>query len=126
MKIKKRNTIYAIVSDYTARVWNTESGECLLLYSGHNGSVNSIRFHPTKDLIVSASGDQTVHIWQSAVNWEHLVSNASSVLSNAYEEWERSSKIGFGSDPTAMDPTDHGSLIHKKNPKHGSQIDEDP
>lgn len=62
------------VTDYTARVWNTETGECLLQYTGHSGSVNSIRYHPSKDLVLTASGDQTVHIWQSAVNWDRVVS----------------------------------------------------
>lgn len=61
-------------ADYTARVWNIDSGECLLQYTGHSGSVNSIRFHPNKDLTLTSSGDQSVHIWQSAVNWDHLVS----------------------------------------------------
>lgn len=60
-------------SDYTARIWNMESGECLMQYTGHSGSVNSIQFHPSKDLVVTASGDQNVHIWQAAVNWEQLV-----------------------------------------------------
>lgn len=60
--------------DYTARLWNIENGECLMQYTGHSGSVNSIQFHPNKDLVVTASGDQNVHIWQAAVNWEHLVS----------------------------------------------------
>ncbi|XP_065207115.1 WD repeat-containing protein 37-like [Planococcus citri] len=64
-------------ADYTARIWNTESSECLLQYAGHTGSVNSLRFHPTKDLILTASGDQTVHIWQAVVNWEHIKSASS-------------------------------------------------
>lgn len=68
------------VTDYTARIWNTETSECLLQYAGHTGSVNSLRFHPTKDLILTASGDQTVHIWQAVVNWEHLVSNTNYIM----------------------------------------------
>lgn len=45
--------------DGTACVWSIDSGRCLLQYQGHKGSVNSVRFHPTKDLILTASGDQT-------------------------------------------------------------------
>ncbi|XP_011500960.1 PREDICTED: WD repeat-containing protein 37 isoform X2 [Ceratosolen solmsi marchali] len=56
-------------ADHTARVWGIDSCRCLLQYTGHSGSVNSVRFHPTKDLILSASGDWTAHIWQVAVNW---------------------------------------------------------
>lgn len=38
------------------------------------GSINSIKFHPNKDLALTSSGDQTVHIWQAAVNLDNLVS----------------------------------------------------
>ncbi|CAG5107715.1 Similar to wdr37: WD repeat-containing protein 37 (Xenopus laevis) [Cotesia congregata] len=57
-------------ADHTARVIAMDSGRCLLQYIGHSGSVNSIRFHPTIDLALTASGDCTAHIWQAAVNWD--------------------------------------------------------
>lgn len=38
------------------------------------GSINSIKFHPNKDLALTSSGDQTIHIWQAAVNLDNLVS----------------------------------------------------
>ncbi|XP_034940901.1 WD repeat-containing protein 37 isoform X2 [Chelonus insularis] len=57
-------------ADHTARVIAIESGRCLLQYIGHNGSVNSVRFHPTIDLALTASGDCSAHIWQAAVNWD--------------------------------------------------------
>lgn len=59
--------------DGTACVWSIESGRCLLQYQGHKGSVNSMRFHPTKDLIMTASGDQTCHLWQAAISPEQMV-----------------------------------------------------
>ncbi|XP_075222576.1 WD repeat domain 37 [Lycorma delicatula] len=57
-------------TDHTACIWSVESGRCLLRYLGHLGSVNSIRFHPSRDLVLTASGDQRAHIWQAAVNLE--------------------------------------------------------
>lgn len=51
--------------DHTARIWDVHSGSCILQYWGHKGSVNSVRFHPTQDLALSASGDQTAHVWQA-------------------------------------------------------------
>ncbi|XP_043273698.1 WD repeat-containing protein 37 [Venturia canescens] len=57
-------------ADHTARVWGTESGRCLLQYIGHSGSVNSVRFHPTRDLALTASGDGSAHVWQASVNWD--------------------------------------------------------
>ncbi|XP_043670408.1 WD repeat-containing protein 37 isoform X1 [Vespula pensylvanica] len=57
-------------ADHTARVWASDSGRCLLQYIGHNGSVNSVRFHPTRDLALTASGDGSAHVWQAAVDWD--------------------------------------------------------
>lgn len=51
-------------ADHTCCIWGIESGRCLLQYQGHSGSVNSIKFHPTKDLVLTASGDGSAHIWQ--------------------------------------------------------------
>ncbi|KAM7360935.1 WD repeat domain 37 [Cochliomyia hominivorax] len=57
-------------ADHTACIWGIESGRCLLQYTGHVGSVNSIKFHQNRDLVLTGSGDGTAHIWQAAVNWE--------------------------------------------------------
>lgn len=60
--------------DHNACVWSIDTTRCLLQYHGHSGSVNSIRFHPNKDLVLTASGDCSAHIWQAAVNWDLPVS----------------------------------------------------
>ncbi|XP_051160745.1 WD repeat-containing protein 37 isoform X2 [Leptopilina boulardi] len=66
---KSCQSIIATASaDHTARIWSIESGRCLLQYIGHNGSVNSVRFHPTRDLVLTSSGDNSSHVWQAAVN----------------------------------------------------------
>ncbi|XP_017784233.1 PREDICTED: WD repeat-containing protein 37 isoform X2 [Nicrophorus vespilloides] len=57
-------------ADHTACVWSMDTTRCLLQYQGHSGSVNSIRFHPLKDLVLTASGDGSAHIWQAVVNWD--------------------------------------------------------
>ncbi|PSN38487.1 WD repeat-containing protein 37 [Blattella germanica] len=59
---------------HTACIWSIESGRCLLQYQGHSGSVNSIRFHPNRDLVLTASGDQTAHVWQAVVTWDQPMS----------------------------------------------------
>ena len=53
-------------ADKTARIWGVDSGRCLTLYTGHTGSVNAIAFHPTQDLVLTASGDASAHIWKAA------------------------------------------------------------
>lgn len=57
-------------ADHTACIWGIESGRCLLQYQGHGGSVNSIKFHASKELVLTGSGDGTAHIWQGAVKYE--------------------------------------------------------
>ncbi|XP_056638108.1 WD repeat-containing protein 37 isoform X1 [Diorhabda sublineata] len=57
-------------ADHTACLWSIENSKCLLQYQGHIGSVNSIRFHPAKDLVLTGSGDCSAHIWQAALNWD--------------------------------------------------------
>ena len=32
-----------------------------------------MRFHPVKDLVMTASGDQTCHLWQAAISPEQMV-----------------------------------------------------
>lgn len=39
-------------------------------FAGHSGSVNSVRFHPTKELALTSSGDSSAHVWQAAVDWD--------------------------------------------------------
>ncbi|CAL1276014.1 unnamed protein product [Larinioides sclopetarius] len=50
-------------ADHTAKIWDIHNGGCIVQYWGHKGSVNSVRFHPSQDLVVSSSGDQTAHVW---------------------------------------------------------------
>ncbi|XP_068199975.1 WD repeat-containing protein 37 isoform X2 [Antennarius striatus] len=54
-------------ADHSALLWSIETGKCLLKYAGHAGSVNSIKFHPTEQMALTASGDQTAHIWRYMV-----------------------------------------------------------
>jgi len=74
-----RFRVFAFV-DHSACIWSIETGRCLLQYQGHNGSVNSIRFHPSRDVVLTASGDEKAHIWQAALTWEDMVSSRTSRL----------------------------------------------
>ncbi len=71
-----------------------ETGACLLQYLGHCGSVNSISFSPlTSDvtdlMVVTASGDQSAHIWKASVS---LPSSATvAVLPSSEDELDPSS-----------------------------------
>lgn len=65
-------------ADHTAAIFSIDTGRCLLQYLGHNGSVNSIKFHPTQDLVLTSSGDGSVHIFQAAVNYKRAARKAQS------------------------------------------------
>ena len=51
--------------DQTLRLWDFERRTCLSVLTGHNHYVMSASFHPSDDLIVSASLDQTVRVWDT-------------------------------------------------------------
>ncbi|KAH8859654.1 WD repeat-containing protein 37 [Schistosoma japonicum] len=50
-------------ADSTARLWiNDAQLNCLLVYLGHSGSVNSVRFRNKDNLMLTSSGDGTAHL----------------------------------------------------------------
>ncbi|XP_033099631.1 WD repeat-containing protein 37-like [Anneissia japonica] len=66
---KGENPVLGTASaDRSARLWSIETGTCVLQYVGHSGSVNSVRFHAKEPLVLTASGDNTAHVWKSTVS----------------------------------------------------------
>ena len=55
-------------ADTTASVWDVDTGNILMKYVGHSGSVNSIAFHPTEHYACTTSGDTTAHVWRCTMN----------------------------------------------------------
>jgi len=49
--------------DYTARIWNVESGKELKKFKGHTGGIHSVAFSSDGQKIVTASDDSTARIW---------------------------------------------------------------
>jgi hypothetical protein len=65
-------------SDFSVRIWDTESGDELLRLAGHLGDVYDVRFSPEGTLLATSSSDGTIllwdmrqlaHIWKDAF-WE--------------------------------------------------------
>jgi WD40 repeat protein len=51
--------------DYTLRIWEANSGECLAPLVGHQRGVLGCAWSPDGMRIVSASGDHTLRIWEA-------------------------------------------------------------
>ena len=50
--------------DKTAKLWSTQTGQCLQTFSGHKGVVNSAVFVPNNpEQILTASADSTLRYW---------------------------------------------------------------
>ena len=55
--------ILSCSDDQTARIWNWQSRTCVSVLTGHNHYVMCAQFHPTEDLVATASLDQTIRVW---------------------------------------------------------------
>ena len=52
--------------DGTAKVWNTETGECIMTLEGHTRGVSSVAFHSTNaSILATGSFDETAKIWNT-------------------------------------------------------------
>ena len=50
-------------NDKTIRVWNVDTGECILALKGHTNGVTTVAFNPDGTKIVSGSYDKSIKIW---------------------------------------------------------------
>ena len=55
--------ILSCSDDQTARIWNWQSRTCVSVLTGHNHYVMCAQFHPTEDLVATASLDQSIRVW---------------------------------------------------------------
>jgi WD40 repeat protein len=62
----------ASLSDGTARVWDTYSGEELLVLSGHEGTIYPVHWSPLGDRILTSSEDSTAKIWDAITGEDQL------------------------------------------------------
>ena len=49
--------------DYTIKLWNVETGECLKTLKGHCGCINTLTVSSDGKIIVSGSDDYTIKLW---------------------------------------------------------------
>ncbi|XP_026319567.1 dynein assembly factor with WDR repeat domains 1 [Hyposmocoma kahamanoa] len=51
-------------ADRSARIWNTTTGNCIQVLSGHGGEIFSCAYSYAGDAIITASKDNTCRIWR--------------------------------------------------------------
>jgi WD40 repeat protein len=51
--------------DRTARVWDAQTGECLVSHVGHDGAVNVARFSSRGFILATAGSDRTARVWMT-------------------------------------------------------------
>lgn len=51
-------------SDYTARLWNLDTGECVNILTEHSDSVLDVNFQPKENILATCSKDRTVRLWR--------------------------------------------------------------
>ncbi|MDQ7026525.1 MAG: protein kinase [Anaerolineae bacterium] len=49
--------------DTLVRVWNIETGEIIQTMNGHSNTVDSVKFHPNGDWVLSSSWDGSIILW---------------------------------------------------------------
>ncbi|MEO2030641.1 MAG: hypothetical protein ABGZ35_01005, partial [Planctomycetaceae bacterium] len=68
-----RKRIVCSSYDMTARLWDLETGEELLVLHGYNSDFTSVSFSADGTKIVSGSGDKTVRLWDAKTGAELLI-----------------------------------------------------
>ena len=111
--------------DFTAKVWDYQSKTCVATLSGHTGNISAVRFHPELPLIVTASEDGTVRLWNSSTYRSEKVMNqamerawtvaaipGSNLLAVGYDEG--AVVVKFGKDEPAYSMDAAGKIIWAK------------
>lgn len=52
-------------ADGNSRVYNTMTGACHAILSGHEGEISKVAFNPQGSRILTASSDKTARIWET-------------------------------------------------------------
>ncbi|OON23225.1 WD domain, G-beta repeat protein, partial [Opisthorchis viverrini] len=77
-----RKFVATASADTTVRLWTNDiQMSCLLVYLGHNGSINSVRFRNRDHLLLTSSGEGIAHLIR--LPYDHLVKAAAAMASGS-------------------------------------------
>jgi len=71
--------------DTSIRIWETESGRILGIFTGHKSIINCVQFSPDGKYIVSASDDNTLKLWDYYNLLEENLSKNSNTIKTSNE-----------------------------------------
>jgi WD40 repeat protein len=67
-----RKRLASASEDRTVRVWDLDSGQCVLTLKGHTGRVRCVAFSPDGKRLASIAFDRTVKLWDTTTGQEIL------------------------------------------------------
>ena len=125
IKITPDNKRFASISNYSKiiEIWDLNSGEKLLNFSGHTEQVNEIEITPDSKGIVSCSDDQTIKIWNLDNKLTHDVSKGHNSKVTALTVTPDSKKTISSSNDTSILIWDNSSgKISRRLPGHSGPV----
>ena len=60
---QKLRMVLTASGDFTTKLWDVESGNCVKTFQGHRGSVTSAIFSSDSKQVLTASDDNTAKLW---------------------------------------------------------------
>ncbi|KAJ5067232.1 wd repeat-containing protein [Anaeramoeba ignava] len=103
-------------ADRIVRIWDHMSKKTTNIYTGHKGSVNSIRFHPKEyNICCTSSGDKTCHIWkyENSINSnQEEEKNIQNSLNNNANIQQQQDIIEAIQNENLMDNSDDDNLVN--------------
>ncbi len=110
------STLLAGLNDYTAKIWEADSGTLLQTFSGHTWIVYDAQFFPDGSKVVTVSADRSAKIWDVGTGSviRTLTGHGEEVLACAVSPDGQMIATGGGT-------TDHSVIVW--NATTGSQID---
>ncbi|KAG0060345.1 hypothetical protein BGZ90_004062 [Linnemannia elongata] len=86
------NDIASASHDNTVRLWDSETGMCVVALKGHTDWVMSVRFSPNGRHLVSGSRDEMIRFWDSETGkpvniWSPLLGEIYSIAISPDDRW---------------------------------------
>lgn len=70
--IARKNWFIAGADDHQLRVYNYNTSEKLAQFEAHPDYIRSLAIHPTLPLVLTASDDMSIRLWDWDKNWKHI------------------------------------------------------